>query len=361
MRSQKINELVKSFAEVEKEQGWTNVSTKKTFTLQEEKNLDTLARLLTGEETCVAVFLSSEDQLIIASNRQRPTYAPEYLELLRKFIKDSIEDKLIEKAIDQIYMFNLKNSARQDRLFRLSEFHNFKSLIEDYKESGAKDLKSIQEAAKSVFKEFKENKIEGSYWEYLLPLEDTNLIINAIKEEKGEWKRIIEAIEKSKVEFISDRECQNRFSCGCCEECKRYGGKSERNKLKNCERPKSCRNCDICLNNQLHAEMKIINELFYKKGSQAFGGEKGYIGITKLCCMFCQTMMDVINSKRRENFLTCGTHGKAYENWIAPSFYQQELLESLKREMKWESTSEISLQMKLTETSFITGTEISPK
>jgi hypothetical protein len=44
--------------------------------------------------------------------------------------------------------------------------------------------------------------------------------------------------------------------------------------------------------------MKIINELFYKKGNQTFGGEKGYIGITKLCCMFCQTMMDVINSKR---------------------------------------------------------------
>ena len=93
--------------------------------------------------------------------------------------------------------------------------------------------------------------------------------------------------------------------------------------------------------------MKMMNHLWdqAKKGFSEEG--YGYIGISKLCCMFCQTMLEIINSKRepRNIFHTCGVGGKAYERWIAPAFYQEEFLKSLQRGMVWESTGNIFTQI----------------
>jgi len=64
--------------------------------------------------------------------------------------------------------------------------------------------------------------------------------------------------------------------------------------------------------------MKILTMLDALDKSQEINlkQEQGYIGISKLCCVPCQLMLDVINEKnpagRKKRFTTYGTHGGTY-------------------------------------------------
>lgn len=299
---EKINQLISSFVESERVQGWTSSTRRRNLTIKEEKQLDTLARLLTNKEkpqdTCVALFLKNNGELLIASNLDEPKYARSYLEDLKEFIEVSSKEshdetykKLIKRAVKQTLSFIIMSDERGKKTISdLTNLAKFKSAMEK-----TENLEVIQNLSKEVFQEFQKKKIKGWYWEYLLPLNDINIIANDIRDEKFDPK-IIKAIRERRICYIKDK-----------------------------------------LN--MHAEMKILNKLYDEK-SQSFL-EVGYIGITKLCCAPCQTMIDLVNSKMRDNFLTCGTHGATYLGWIMPDFYQEELIESLEREKKWESSSEI--------------------
>ncbi len=48
-----------------------------------DKNLDSLARLVTGEETCAAVC-HTKDRLLVSSNKSEPRYAKQYFQILKQ-------------------------------------------------------------------------------------------------------------------------------------------------------------------------------------------------------------------------------------------------------------------------------------
>ncbi|CAI2190638.1 4011_t:CDS:10 [Funneliformis geosporum] len=88
-----------------------------------EKSLDTLTRLLTGNETCVAVCYYRE-KLFIASNREKVEYAKEYLGKLRNFVNDNSSEnyeKLVEMTIEQTFFECLKSSNKLEELQKIAE------------------------------------------------------------------------------------------------------------------------------------------------------------------------------------------------------------------------------------------------
>ncbi|KLL02733.1 MAG: hypothetical protein MRERV_73c001 [Mycoplasmataceae bacterium RV_VA103A] len=308
--------------------------------------LDTLARLLTGDETCVAIHYS-EKEMLIASNSSEPLYAKRFLIFLSKFIETQSGEnyeKLIELAIEQIYSRKVSTTIKEKSFkgkVKNFSLENFKKLVKDY-ESERKKLENkkqiilslearnlmfkIQNSAEEVFKEINklkeekdqakeqlkkikeiDNETKSKYelsskynehndWEYLLPLQDTNEIVKVIKEKTSE--EIIEAIKEKRVKYIEKGE------------------------------------------ERIHAEMKIINELC--KNKQEFE----YIGITKLACCPCWTAISIVNPTRKE-FCVRGTHGSTYSNWLVPDNIpkQEELLDKLKKllpyEKVWESTGNL--------------------
>jgi len=78
---------------VHKPQGEENTysSGEEKMTNTNGKYLDALARLLTGNETCVAVCLH-QGRLLITSNLESPRYAEEYLEILQRFVNNQSSD-----------------------------------------------------------------------------------------------------------------------------------------------------------------------------------------------------------------------------------------------------------------------------
>jgi hypothetical protein len=57
------------------------------------RNLDVLARLLTGDETCVAICYF-KNSLLIASNRVAPEFAKNYISILRQYLIEPFNHKL---------------------------------------------------------------------------------------------------------------------------------------------------------------------------------------------------------------------------------------------------------------------------
>jgi len=70
--------------------------------IKKDNHLNYLARLFTGNETCVAVFFNGE-RLFIASNKKSPKHAKDYIKVLRKLVIDhhdrEIYNKLVELAL----------------------------------------------------------------------------------------------------------------------------------------------------------------------------------------------------------------------------------------------------------------------
>lgn len=268
--------------------------------------LDIIARIFTGNETCVATFFDGRE-LFIASNRKKPKHAKFYLKFLRRFLNNPNDrdsyNKLIELAFREI-KFKVKEIPLE-KINELKIKHGEKMIIvvlnriemycrkfklekkvnDSEKTYDEKELRGIEKLFKKHLANI--NSIEESkiLWYCLSPLHDLNILINAINDKKIN-KEIIEAIKLSRVKYITG-------------------------------------------SYNTHAEMKMIGKIFKDE-------KKGYIGLTKLACAPCWMTIDLLNDQKKipENcFTVCGTHGGTYLNWKVPKIdytYKLRLFEKLR-------------------------------
>jgi len=148
-------------------------TTKKKVLMSREVYLDTLARLLTGKETCAA-FCYHGGKLFVASNEKQPRYAKTHLEILRNLVNNNQfsqnYEKLLELAVENTLYLEKKKSEPKDK-------------IEENSGNFLKILKSFAKLFYEVKKlEADNNLIQAKKkWKYLINLHDTWIISSAIK------------------------------------------------------------------------------------------------------------------------------------------------------------------------------------
>jgi hypothetical protein len=220
---EKISELTDKLASLEKgDDDAHQFVIVKPNKIKKDNHLNCLARLFTGNETCVAVFFDGE-RLFITSNKKSPKHAKDYIKVLRKFIIDhhdrEIYNKLVELALREIE-FNLKNSAAEIDELRVKHseriyFVLLKKIEEYCRKAGLKKGEIKKITNKPIFDESKLREIERLFIiafndikeieqnfssenvklmrSCLCPLHDANTVINAICSKKFDEK-IIKAI-----------------------------------------------------------------------------------------------------------------------------------------------------------------------
>jgi hypothetical protein len=317
--------------------------------------LDALARSFTGKkDVCVAVcYDENERKIWVANNFRRTFYAEKYLNVLREYIA-SVEvkdwnqrkvklEELLWLAIDNISEKNAiftkdLNEKSEDSIEWTKLIKKLKAEKEEKKINLSEVLKKLSESASELLAKIKKTE-EASrsvhYSNYLMPLYDLNLIIREIDSKHEETNRIIEAIKSgSDVKFISgsSSKCSKRV----CQKCQWKKLKNQKKKTVSetvdegakviecyCDKIdrdfRFCNDneCSVCLENSVHAEMKIINE-FYRLNQKI--EENLYIGTTKLCCFPCKETLEIIFEEvQGHGYCVCGTHGLVYANWITPN------------------------------------------
>jgi hypothetical protein len=291
-----FSELIIKLHQTERDDEKVKASTEPYYSLDLEElaNLDSLARLLTGDETCVAVC-HIRDKFFVSSNNEIPEYARGYLPLLTNYIKAPFKenyqlleveaDKQIKRIIDSITGAKIKEG---------------RETAEEYKDSlGAELYDSIKERKLDLIKDLSKSIIEkysdGSPTrelavEILRPLIDTRIIANAYEANQGLITEIFTAIKNGNIEYLSGP-------------------------------PRK------------HAEMKLFDRLLEMGVSGTH-----YIGITKLTCWPCDATLILFNDKNEElQFEFSGTHGGTYPGWLPPEWVKdpqikQEFLELLEKE-----------------------------
>lgn len=321
---------------------------------EKDKLLDTLARLLTDEKKDVCVAICCYDnQLLLSSNRGEMNYAKEVFALLKRLAQDKECEEtyisLMNLSIKKIYSLNINNSALRKKRIDGSDF--WKSVEEYYdgmkwkeKKLKLEQLETINKHAEKLHNEIRElqekedTHLANKFWDYLIPLDDINKVIETIKKEELDGE-IFEAIKRGKIKYIAGKICENRKNCRSCKSCRDQ---------RICERKKDCKKCKICEENAPHAEMKIINEIYSSKEKKDYQ----YIGITKLTCCPCYIAIEILNGNSFYDSLhSRGTHGGTYPNWAMPNNFSEkekeeivERLENVNRKGR-ETTSEIPQTM----------------
>ncbi|MDF2966150.1 MAG: hypothetical protein K0Q51_1538 [Rickettsiaceae bacterium] len=281
-------------AEKNEEGKSTKASTEPYFDKELKKhniNFDSLARLLTGNETCAAIFYNGSD-LLIASNRRSPEYAKRYCTLLEKYTNSPFKDNyqsLENEANRQVasiikdYKKDPDNlEIRQDKAILYNDVYCLellnkiimfltKTSSDDNDLTNTNELQSIQELSKEIISDSKASiHAKELAIEVLKPIIDMRVITNAIESKEDLELEIIQAMKQGKVKYI------------------------EGSPLK-------------------HAEMKILDQLI----NQDIIIDK-YIGISKLACWPCGAVLITLNSGR--GYLQfSGTHGGTYPGWEAPT------------------------------------------
>jgi hypothetical protein len=168
-------------------------------------------------------------------------------------------------------------------MFRIQELLKevFKEIgeLKEKKNQAKIELERMEEIEERIEENYELSKYnENDDWEYLLPLQDTNRIVEIIKDRSSE--EIIKAIKENRIEYIKSSREQH-----------------------------------------IHAEMKIINELC-KSNKRQFE----YIGITKLSCCPFWTAISIVNPTQKKSCVR-GTHGSTYGEWTVPDDFpdQEEL------------------------------------
>lgn len=260
--------------------------------ISHKNHIDLLARLVTShyrnrnkKYVCVAVC-SHNNKLFIASNRGTPEYAKEWLEDLQKIIKNpspmehgdpkervEIYKKLMKKAAEKIRYIELKSKSSSVIL------KDFKYKARECSEAKKPDWSGLQALAKKLFREVKEpskdTSLKNHKWKFLMPWHEVGEIVLLIIEKK------FDDFLKSSIEH-----CENKVV---------YVGNEDEERSLNKEIP-------------IHAEMKIVNKLYIKKGTKEIQ-EIRYIGCTKKACIYCQAIIDVFNKDGKYIWVNYGTHG----------------------------------------------------
>lgn len=387
MCKKEIGKIIDDLAGIEFADGkhkWATIEPKlNEITNPKHLFLDSLARFFTGSnDICVAVYLEKE-RLIIANNWRRSNYAERCLGILQKIVNNEEPKKIYKDLVwliisEQIYNFTeqkvkekevkLKNMTREEAE-AFNKLLDFKKKLWEYrkryyeKSSLDEQLSNLKVSIDELFRVIgcleEENKL--GYWRCFSPLEDLNVIFNAVdpcSNSRQEW--VVKIIENNQVKIIEGELCES------IKEDKKKHEKDENYKdYETCANYRSRKiDCEICEKNVIHAEMKIINDIFFgKKKGNSFSdlsemdidenSNFEYIGISKLTCLPCHIAINILNPSKKESCVR-GTHGSVYKSWVVPDNIsgdnKREMLGELKSYIRFyekgsESTCRIPLSL----------------
>jgi hypothetical protein len=346
-----ISELVKKERDQEDNNNhrWASITPWKINDKREEyqKILDALARLFVGDETCAAVYVNTnENWMAVASNNHQSTHACKWMRLLSEYAKNPSKDNhfnLLENALD--VACRAVNNHEEKWTFLCAEPSNFlefkKRLFGIFSgeikwPTTTEEWELLYGLAQVAFEEIKDRDCSIDRERYLLPFLDTCYIAKFLKSYRndnnafGRRKDLFELIRDNK----SGGEGKNIFYW---DNQANYAWRKQ----------------------YMHAEMKILTMIYDYRNDKGWmdlsetegyfnnDEEWGYIGISKLCCVPCQLVINIVNEKNptdnvvekinkrkkivqlEKRFATCGTHGRTYPDWVVPNFYQEELIRKL--------------------------------
>lgn len=257
----------------------------------QDKYLDILARLLTGNEKCVALCFF-ENNLVISNCNNTLSHAKLYLEILENFISKPSITKY--KSLLILALHSIRNSSIES--FNISNYNRdlivFQRLSLEISEKKTKDeWVNLQKSIDNIFLKIIEDKnsIKTEIWRNFLKNWCDTIKIASSVFKKNLSEKIIEAIKNKKIIYLENNE-----------------------KLF-----------------KLHAEMKIIS-FIHEKGIK----RRIYIGINKISCLNCNRSIKELN---KEGFSIATynneSHCGKYDGWTLPKFLEgkrKEILESKK-------------------------------
>ncbi|WNE40870.1 MAG: hypothetical protein mread185_000327 [Mycoplasmataceae bacterium] len=266
------------------------------------EHLDILARLLTGNERCVAICFY-EGNLLLANNSSFLIYSKHYLEKLRDFLSTPSSDQYKELLF--LSLENIRNASDN----HIGNFLDYKQELTSLRRFSSEQISRtnwvfiqyfINQIFQKIINDKKGTKFEV-WWKFLERWYDTKKIALSVIDKNLDSK-IFEAIKNKKIVYL---ERQDEWS-------------------------------------EVHAEMKIVDFLFKRQFKK-----KTYIGISKPTCLDCQSTINSLN-KKGYSLLTYGEreHGGKRDGWIAPNFLTTSEAQEIKYKnllptIKKATTSEI--------------------
>jgi hypothetical protein len=245
-----------------------------------QENLDTLARLFTGNETCAAVCYN-DDTLLIASNREFPKCAKDYTMLLRDYINNPFQanyQNLLTKA-KQSVSFSIEEFFKKGKstsVQQKAENSNNVTCLNLLKIVASGDVDLVISNSINIINNPKtdiDDAARDLAIELIRPIIDIRIIANAIiKRDNGLSNKVLEAIKQNKIIFLN-----NHW--------------------------------------QKHAEIRVFDELFDDIKTLKPG--EYFIGIAKLACFPCNTLLKLLEPYCIK-VVFGGTHGGTYPPWMAP-------------------------------------------
>ncbi|HJK86903.1 MAG TPA: hypothetical protein QKA08_03960 [Candidatus Megaira endosymbiont of Nemacystus decipiens] len=231
----------------------------------ELKNLDALATILTGQETCAAT-LSINKELFVASNKNAD-YAEQFITLLKTYIEVPFkkEYKALVTKIDEEHLKYEIVALRQPDALSTGNMGN--EIERDFLQS-IQSGENIKLNCKIVIENQSKESIRKMAVKLLRPEIELRILANSLLQKKEVFDLIATPMLLDKVIYLKD--------------------------------------------GYMHAEMKILDATHQLQGGKI-------IGITKLACFPCNTVLDIYNEGNDQNYYTySGTHGATYPGWHEP-------------------------------------------
>ncbi|KHO03243.1 hypothetical protein JS61_05365 [Rickettsia felis] len=302
-----------------------------------KRRLDSLARLVTGDNICSAIRYYN-DTILIASNSGGNELAKEVLDTVKDFSKDNrkngkcLEDELLRlyvKSSWKPFIKQLINQQKEISTLKNSSEKRVKALYNNIEKllswpgimkapcnNKKKQTDYINELTKLFQGEQELNKFCDFCSECIKSAQNTK---SFEKEHKiiGIIRHPLKDIKKVAADFIDPE--MSKFSNKVKQAI--IDGKIKYLNNQNSQKEK------------IHAEMRILQEIYQQNNNNLEilknDLDSEYIGITKLCCLSCQVTIEALTGKElEESEIVRGNHGKAYEYWKAPDFvYKDEDLQ----------------------------------
>lgn len=237
----------------------------------ELKNLDALATILTGQETCAAT-LSINKELFVASNKNAE-YAEQFITLLKTYIEAPFEEEykaLVTKIDEEHLEYKIIKLKQQNNLNTGNMGNKIEKDFLQSIESGesGESRENIKSNCKIVIKNQSKESIRKMAVELLRPEIELRVLTKSLLQKKEVFDLIATPMLLDKVIYLKD--------------------------------------------GYMHAEMKILDATHQLQGGKI-------IGITKLACFPCNTVLDIYNEGNDQNYYTySGTHGATYPGWHEP-------------------------------------------
>lgn len=278
--------------------------------------LDSLARLMTSNEKCVAVCKPG-GELLVASNSELPEYAKTYINILQAYLNEPNKENYKQLELEAQQQVSDKITAGKDIeiernygfLEKDSTTHSLYKSIKTHYRSGTKETldQVIHECNMIISLErgLIDKETFRDVSSIIRPLIDTQVLVNEINKDQNQLLK--QAIQEGKVHYVEGET-----------------GK--------------------------HAEVKISERLYNTRDSMTNG--EYYIGITKLTCGPCDMALETFAEATGKDIKLryAGTHGGTYRSWQMPKWLKSDnpayntfvgkLTQICSTDYKWDKAAE---------------------